>query len=494
MTIIECFNLIIFFGVASIMIIPVIMAGGVGSRLWPASREARPKQFLAFSGTHSLFQQSLLRLQGLQGVQAPVVVCNAEHRFLVAEQLREIGIADAVIILEPAGRNTAPAVALAALAALEVQAEATLLVLAADHIIENVKVFHRAVLQGLEQAKVRALVTFGIVPTHAETGYGYISRAQALVSLNSEPVYKVARFVEKPDHATALAYVQSGEYYWNSGMFMFRADVYLAELAQFEPLIALCCQRAWAGAQNDLDFKRIATDDFLAAPAISIDYAVMEHTADAVVVPLDAGWNDLGAWSAVWDQGPFDANNNVSHGDVLFHEASNSFIQADSRLVAVVGLDNVVIVETPDAVLVANKTCVQSVKEIVQLLNSAGRTEALQHSLVYRPWGSYESLATGASFQVKRIVVKPGAALSLQYHHQRAEHWVVVKGKAMVTCDERRFELQENESTYIPIGSRHRLENTGSDALILIEIQCGSYLGEDDIVRLEDVYGREQAL
>lgn len=476
-----------FPGVPDSMIIPVIMAGGVGSRLWPASRESRPKQFLTFSGKHSLFQQSLLRLQGLPALQPPVVVCNAEHRFLVAEQLREIAIVNAVIILEPAGRNTAPAVALAALAAQQMQANATLLVLAADHLIDDVEVFQSAVIQGQQQAEEGALVTFGIVPTRAETGYGYIRRAAALAA-----VYKVDSFVEKPDHQTAQQYVASGEYYWNSGMFMFRADVYLRELEKFEPQILHYCQAAWRDAQGDLDFKRIHADSFLKSPAISIDYAVMERTDNAVVVPLDAGWNDLGAWSAVWEQGPFDAFNNVAHGDVLFHEASNCFVQSDSRLVTVVGMDNAVVVETADAVLVADKTRVQEVKAIVQLLNSSARSEAVHHQLVYRPWGSYEGIAKGPGFQVKRIVVKPGAALSLQYHHKRAEHWVVVQGKATVTCDDQRFELLENESTYIPIGSRHRLENLTDTALTLIEIQCGNYLGEDDIVRLEDVYGREQ--
>jgi mannose-1-phosphate guanylyltransferase/mannose-6-phosphate isomerase len=473
------------------MLIPVIMAGGVGSRLWPASREARPKQFLAFAGTHSLFQQSLLRLQGFPGVAAPVVVCNEAHRFLVAEQLREIGMAAADIILEPAGRNTAPAVALAALCALERSdaADASLLVLAADHLIPDIAAFHAAIAAGLPYSNGAALVTFGIVPLRAETGYGYIQRG-AVQGSGAAAGFTVQRFVEKPDQRTAQSYVDSGEYYWNSGMFMFRPRTYLEELGEHEPMILHHCRSAWQHAAVDLDFRRIPAEDFMQAPAISIDYAVMERTRHAVVVPLDAGWTDLGAWSAVWEQGPFDAQNNVAHGDVLFQDSCNSFVQADSRLVAMVGMDNAVVVETADAVLVANKARVQEVKDIVQRLNQAKRSEAVLHRKVYRPWGSYEGLAQAPGFQVKRIVVKPGAALSLQLHHKRAEHWIVVRGVATVTCGDDVFDLSENESTYIPMGVRHRLENRTSVDVCLIEVQCGSYLGEDDIVRFEDVYGR----
>lgn len=469
------------------MLIPVIMAGGVGSRLWPASREARPKQFLTFAGTHSLFQQSLLRLQGLPAVAAPIVVCNESHRFLVAEQLREIGIVAADIILEPAGRNTAPAVALAALCALErsAGADANLLVLAADHLIPDVAEFHAAIGAGLPHGESGALVTFGIVPTRAETGYGYIQRGAAAAA-----GFAVQRFVEKPDRSTAQGYVDSGDYYWNSGMFLFQPRSYLAELGKFEPLILQHCTAAWQQARSDLDFRRIPADAFMQAPAISIDYAVMERTDHAVVVPLDAGWTDLGAWSAVWEQGPFDEQNNAGHGDVLFQDSCNSFVQAESRLVALVGMDNAVVVETADAVLVANKARVQEVKDIVQRLNSQGRPEAVLHRKVYRPWGSYEGLAQADGFQVKRIVVKPGAALSLQLHHKRAEHWIVVQGVATVTCGDDVFELCENESTYIPLGTRHRLENRTAADVTLIEVQCGTYLGEDDIVRFEDVYGR----
>ena len=470
------------------MIIPVIMAGGVGSRLWPASREAKPKQFLHFGSEYSLFQHSLLRLQGLEALAAPIVVCNVEHRFLVAEQLREIGIDDALIILEPVGRNTAPAVALAALAARERDPQALLLVLAADHVIRNVTAFHTAIGIGTAQATEGALVTFGIVAQRPETGYGYIRRGAA-----RGEAHAVERFVEKPDLATARVYLESGEYYWNSGMFLFSIESWLGELARLEPAVLQAADAAWQAASDDIDFKRLPEAEFAAAPSISIDYAVMERTGQAVVVPLDAGWNDLGAWSAVWEQGPFDDHNNVAIGDVLFQDAHNSFVQADSRLVAVVGVDNAVVVETPDAVLVANKARVQEVKDIVQELKRLGRSEAVLHSQVFRPWGSYEGLASDAGFQVKRIIVKPGCSLSLQLHHRRSEHWVVVRGVATVTCGEESRELLANQSTYIPKGVKHRLENRSSDDVILVEVQCGDYLGEDDIVRFEDNYGRVDA-
>jgi mannose-1-phosphate guanylyltransferase/mannose-6-phosphate isomerase len=491
------------------MLVPVIMAGGVGSRLWPASREAYPKQFLNFGkradgSDPSLFQQSLQRLAGLPGLAPPIVVCNSEHRFLVAEQLRQLGITGATIILEPVGRNTAPAVALAALAARKAEAGACLLVLAADHVIAAVDVFQHAVLAGQTAAQRDALVTFGIVPTHAETGYGYIKRGAAgpelatslvqgsLSSTSTGPatLYAVERFVEKPDLLTAQGYLDSGAYYWNSGMFMFKAARYLEELGTFEPEILRVCTQAWQGATPDLDFTRVAAELFAACPSKSIDYAVMEKTSGAVVVPLDAGWNDLGAWSSVWEHVPRDADDNACRGDVLLHETKSSFLQAESRLVALVGIENTVVVETADAVLVASKDRVQEVKEIVRRLGELKRPETVLHKKVYRPWGSYEGLAEDSGFQVKRIVVNPGAALSLQLHHQRAEHWVVVKGVATVTCGERKFELYENQSTYIPLETAHRLENRTGQPLVLIEIQCGDYLGEDDIVRLEDVYGR----
>ncbi|HEY0961933.1 MAG TPA: mannose-1-phosphate guanylyltransferase/mannose-6-phosphate isomerase [Pseudomonadales bacterium] len=475
------------------MLVPVIMAGGVGSRLWPASREAYPKQFLSFGNgaggnEASLFQQSLKRLDGLPDMVPPIVVCNGEHRFLVAEQLRQMNITGATIVLEPVGRNTAPAVALAALAAQARSPDACLLVLAADHVIAQEEVFRAAVVAGQAAADRGELVTFGIVPTRAETGYGYIKAGTS--GEPSTALQPVERFVEKPDLPTAQAYVDSGDYYWNSGMFMFRAARFLEELAVFEPEILRACTEAWNAAKPDLDFTRIAPEPFAACPSKSIDYAVMEKTQRAVVVPLDAGWNDLGAWSSVWEHIPRDEAGNVCRGDVLLHDATSSFVQAESRLVALVGVDNTVVVETADAVLVASKDRVQEVKEIVRKLADMKRTETVLHKKVYRPWGSYEGLCSASGFQVKRIVVNPGAALSLQLHHRRSEHWIVVQGMATVTCGNKTFELFQNQSTYIPLETAHRLENRTPQPIVLIEVQCGGYLGEDDIVRLEDVYGR----
>ena len=473
------------------MIVPVVMAGGVGSRLWPSSRETLPKQFLAFQDTdgsrnHSLFQQTLIRLEGIADLGNPVVVCNEDHRFLVAEQLREIGIATATIILEPVGRNTAPAVALAALAVAQDNPGDLLLVLAADHVISRVEAFREAVESGARVARDGALITFGIVPKSPETGYGYIKRGDPVAE-----GFRVDSFVEKPQLETARQYLESGDYYWNSGKFMFSARSYIEELQNFEPLMLDVCRRSWQGASRDLDFHRIAKSSFEHCPANSIDYAVMEKTSRSVVIPLDAGWNDLGAWSAVWEQGPLDENNNVCRGDVLVQDSHNSFIQAESRLVTLVGMDNAVVVETSDAVLVANKARVQEVKEVVKALLAGGRSEAVLHRKVYRPWGSYEGLTEEAGFQVKRIIVKPGASLSLQLHHKRAEHWIVVRGTATVTRGEEVFELQENQSTFIPVETKHRLENRTNEPVTLIEVQCGSYLGEDDIVRFEDFYGRK---
>ena len=473
------------------MIVPVVMAGGVGSRLWPSSRVTLPKQFLAFqdsdgSRNHSLFQQTLIRLEGIADLGNPVVVCNEDHRFLVAEQLREIGIATATIILEPVGRNTAPAVALAALAVVQDNPGDLLLVLAADHVISRVEAFREAVESGARVARDGALITFGIVPKSPETGYGYIKRGDPVAE-----GFRVDSFVEKPQLGTARQYLESGDYYWNSGKFMFSARSYIEELQNFEPLMLDVCRRSWQGASRDLDFHRIAKSSFEHCPANSIDYAVMEKTSRSVVIPLDAGWNDLGAWSAVWEQGPLDENNNVCRGDVLVQDSHNSFIQAESRLVTLVGMDNAVVVETSDAVLVANKARVQEVKEVVKALLAGGRSEAVLHRKVYRPWGSYEGLTEEAGFQVKRIIVKPGASLSLQLHHKRAEHWIVVRGTATVTRGEEVFELQENQSTFIPVETKHRLENRTNEPVTLIEVQCGSYLGEDDIVRFEDFYGRK---
>ncbi len=470
------------------MITPVIMAGGVGSRLWPVSRKLYPKQFVSFQpGAMSLFQQSLDRLGTLDEVGRAIVVCNEEHRFLVAEQLRELGIEDAIIILEPEGRNTAPAVALASLAATGLGNDDTLIVLAADHIISDVPAFNEVITAGAVHAAAGKLVTFGIVPNHAETGYGYIRRGEQLAS-----GYTIDRFVEKPDLATAQSYLDSGEYFWNSGIFMFSAVTYMRELGVHAPAILAVCSEAWSACKDDLDFKRIPREIFIKCPSDSIDYAVMEHTRDGVVVVLDAGWNDLGAWSALWDHLDGDENGNVSRGDVILNDVKRSYIHAESRLVSMIGMNDTVVVETPDVVLVSAKDRVQDVKFIVDAIKTAGRPEADAHLRVFRPWGSYDSLATGDRFQVKRIRVKPGAALSLQMHQKRAEHWIVVQGSALVTVGEKELLLTANESTFIPVETKHRLENPGAEELILIEVQCGSYLGEDDIVRFDDIYGRVQ--
>ncbi len=476
------------------MIIPVVLAGGVGSRLWPVSRQLYPKQFASLSsgrrddaGQSTLFQSTLVRLEALPGRGAPMVICNEDHRFLTAQQLRDIGIEDGQILLEPVGRNTAPAVALAALLS---HPEDTLLVLPADHAIQNSAALCQAVERGAALAARGHLVTFGIVPCAPETGYGYIRRGHG-VGAEAAAGFAVAQFVEKPDLATAQAYLASGEYYWNSGMFMFKAGRYLEELGLHAPDILASCRAAVAGIEKDVDFKRIPKALFSACRSESIDYAVMEKTRDAVVVPLDANWNDLGAWNSLWETSDKDAQGNVLTGDVLCSDVRDSYLHSHSRLVAAVGLENAVIVETADAVLVAARDRVQDVKHIVQQLEKAGRSESVNHVLVHRPWGSYESLAIGQGFQVKHIVVKPGGSLSLQMHHHRAEHWIVIKGSATVTCDERVFTLNANESTFIPLGSKHRLQNLTAEPVELIEVQTGGYLGEDDIVRFEDIYGRK---
>ena len=467
------------------MLTPVLMAGGVGSRLWPVSREAYPKQYLPLAGSQSMLQDTLDRLDGLDAA-APLVVCNEEHRFIVAEQLREQSRAAGAIILEPVGRNTAPAVAVAALCALEANADATLLVLAADHLIVDVAAFRDAVTTALPLAEQGKLVTFGIVPTRPDTGYGYIRRGPAL----NGTVYAIDTFVEKPDAPTASSYVDSGEYYWNSGMFLMRADVYLRELEEHAPEILAASRAALAAALGDLEFVRLNAEAFAASPSDSIDYAVMEHTREGVVVGLDCGWSDVGAWSALWEVGKRDGDGNVLSGDVLVYDCHNSYIRSDSRLVAATGVDDLVVVETADAVLVADKTRVEEVKALVGQLKMQDRSEAMFHRRVYRPWGSYETLTLSDRFQVKRIIVNPGHTLSLQKHHHRAEHWVVVHGTALVTCEDREFTLGEDQSTYIPLGHKHRLANPGVIPLELIEVQSGAYLGEDDIVRYEDVYGR----
>jgi len=469
------------------MLIPVILSGGAGTRLWPLSRELYPKQLLALTGQRTMIQDTALRLKGLDAAP-PVVVCNDAHRFLVAEQLRLINAAPKAIVLEPFGRNTAPAIALAALAALKTSGneDPVLLVLPADHVIRDVAAFQMAAVAAVTAAEKGQLVTFGVVPHAPETGYGYIKRGDSL-----GPVYRIAQFVEKPNAERAAQFVTSGEHYWNSGMFVFRARRYLEELERFAPAIAVACRKAFEGAKSDLDFTRIDPAAFEACPSDSIDYAVMEKTAEAVVVPLDAGWSDVGSWASLHAASDADASGNVSHGDVLVEDSSNCYLYSESRLVAAVGLRNHVVVETKDAVLVAPKDRVQDVKALVNQLKEKGRYEHSLHREVFRPWGSYDSLENGNRFQVKRLSVKPGAVLSLQMHHHRAEHWVVVSGTARITRGEEEFILEENQSTYIPIGVKHRIENPGKIPLHIIEVQSGSYLGEDDIVRFEDRYGRQ---
>jgi mannose-1-phosphate guanylyltransferase/mannose-6-phosphate isomerase len=469
------------------MLCPVILSGGSGTRLWPLSRQNQPKQFLALMGDHSLFQETALRVSRLPNTRAPITVCSDAHRFTVGEQLGTAGIGSAGILLEPVARNTAPAIALAALHALAQDSEATLLVLPADHLIEDEGAFRAAIDTARVLADDGWLVTFGIRPDYPETGYGYILRGETLV----DGGHRVARFVEKPDRATAERYVAEGTYAWNSGMFLFRAQRFLDELARFAPAMLDAVRAAYAGASKDLDFIRIDRDAFAASPNDSIDYAVMEKTDRAAVVPVSCGWSDIGSWSALWSVAQRDADGNRHEGDVISVDTRGSLVRAsDRRMIATLGVEDLVIIDTPDATLVARKDRVQDVKTLVDRLAADGRTEHLLHRKVYRPWGSYDSIAVGPRFQVKRIVVKPGAALSLQKHAHRAEHWIVVSGTAEVTCGERVFDLHENESTFIPLGSAHRLRNRGCEPVELIEVQSGGYLGEDDIVRLEDVYGR----
>jgi mannose-1-phosphate guanylyltransferase len=467
------------------IVVPVIMAGGSGTRLWPLSRELYPKQFLPLDGSETMFQATARRLSGLD-VEPPLVICNERHRFLVAEQLELMGLLDHNVILEPVGRNTAPAVALAALSATVGGDDPLLLVMAADHMIRDVAAFQAAVRTALPLAASGSLVTLGIVPDKAETGYGYIRRGEVL----GEGAYRVASFVEKPSLGVAEEYLASGDYFWNSGMFLFRAGRYLEELEKYRPDILAACRAALREPSRDMDFIRVNADAFTRCPSQSIDYAVMEKTDAAVVVPLDAGWSDVGAFAALWDVLPQDGEGNVLRGDVLVHDSSNNLVIAESMLVATVGLQNSVVVQTKDAVMVAPRERVGEVKEIVAQIKSAGRTEHELHRQVYRPWGHYDSVESGYRYQVKRISVKTGAKLSVQMHHHRAEHWIVVSGTARVTVDGVEHLLTENHSIYLPVGSVHALENPGRIPLELIEVQVGSYLGEDDIVRMEDRYGR----
>jgi len=470
-------------------IIPVILSGGSGSRLWPLSRSLRPKQFLALTGKESLFQLTLERLRPLNpsGDLAPIVVANDDHRFLVAEQCREMGLHPSKLILEPLARNTAPAIAVAALAAMEQGADPLLLVLPSDHLFSNPQAFIDAVGLARTAAQEGSLVTFGILPTYPETGYGYIRAGGSFAS--GKPM-AVEQFVEKPNLATAQQYVKSGNYAWNSGMFLFKASSLLSELAQFDSAMLAACKLAYKASKADLDFTRLDKESFAKCAAESIDYAVMEKTKKAVVVPLDAGWNDVGAWSSVWQVQAQDAQGNATRGDVMLENAQNSYVHADHRLVPLLGVQNLIVVETSAAVLVALKDAAHDVKKIVDRLKGAKRTEADLHREVFRPWGSYDSIDMGERYQVKRSTVKPGSKLSVQMHHHRAEHWIVVSGTAKVRIGDQEQFLAENQSVYIPIGEVHSLENPGKVNLELIEVQSGSYLGEDDIVRFEDRYGR----
>jgi len=463
------------------MITPVIMAGGSGTRLWPLSRAAHPKQFLALNGDRTMLQQTVERLSDLPTSQL-ITICNEQHRFLVAEQLREINV-PGKIILEPVGRNTAPAIALAAL--LERENDPLLLVLAADHVVAAQAAFTEAVMKAVPLAEAGKLVTFGIVPIEPHTGYGYIKAGDAVAG-----AYSVASFKEKPDAETAAGYLRDGGYFWNSGMFLFRASRYLDELKAHQPEMLAACEAATSNLSLDLDFVRVEGEAFEACPADSVDYAVMEKTSEAVVMPLDAGWNDIGSWSSLWDISNKDESGNATSGDVKLYDTANCLIRADDKLVALLGIEDAVVVSTKDVTLVAHKDRVQDAKLIAADLEREGRCEWELHREVHRPWGKYDSVDQGARHQVKRITVKPGAKLSVQMHHHRAEHWVVVTGNAKVTRGEETFLLSENESTYIPIGVVHALENPGNEPLEIIEIQSGAYLGEDDIVRFSDIYGR----
>jgi mannose-1-phosphate guanylyltransferase/mannose-6-phosphate isomerase len=470
-------------------IYPVILCGGSGTRLWPMSRGGYPKQYLKLTGENTLVQQTALRLRGISDIAAPIVITNNEQRFLVAEQLREVAISPSSIVLEPTGRNTAPAIAVAALLAMHESPDALLLVLPSDHVILHEEIFRKVADAAAQIANDNYLVTFGIEPTEPHTGYGYIRRGAPLAE--GATAYAVDAFVEKPDAATAKGFLADGGYDWNSGMFMFKASTYMKELRRYEPEVARQTELSLQDARRDHDFVRLDAAAFAACPSVSVDYAVMERTEHAAVIAAaDLGWNDIGSWNALADIATPDADGNATLGDVLIESVSNSYIRAEHRMVAAIGLDNVVIVETADAVLVAHRDKTQEVKKIVERLNRSGRQESVTHRRVVRPWGSYEGIDQGVRFQVKRIVVNPAAKISLQMHHHRAEHWIVVKGTALVTNGDQEIMLTENQSTYIPVGVTHRLMNPGKIPLELIEVQSGAYLGEDDIVRFEDTYGR----
>ncbi len=468
-------------------IIPVVLSGGSGTRLWPMSRAALPKQLLPLVSDLSMLQETLDRLSGWVEIDAPIVVCGNDHRFMVAEQLRELNITAKSIMLEPAGRNTAPAIAAAAMILAD-EPEVLMLVLPADHVIRDVAAFELAVKRASVIAEAGRLVTFGIQPNSPETGYGYIQSGKTIS--NTEGCFEVSRFVEKPNLETAESYIKSGDFFWNSGMFLFKPSVYLAELAKYKPQIIQQVELAIQNSHQDLDFCRLEEKAFSASPSDSIDYAVMEKTSLAAVVPVDIGWSDVGSWTALWDVQARDEGDNYLRGDVFTLDVQGSLIRSESRFVAAIGLNDLIIVETSDAILVAHKDYAQDVKKVVDYLKLNNRSEHEEHSRVFRPWGWYECIDNGDRFKVKRIMVKPGCKLSLQMHHHRAEHWVVVSGTALVTRDDSDEILTENQSTYIPIGVKHRLENPGKLPLHLIEVQSGGYLGEDDITRFEDNYGR----
>lgn len=469
-------------------ILPVLLAGGTGSRLWPLSRGLMPKQFIRLSGEETMLQATFRRLQGVPS-RAPIVVCNEEHRFIVAEQARQLSQILSSVLLEPVGRNTAPATGLVALRELAAGYDPLMLVMPSDHLIGDVPAFQKAIKAALATAAEGKLVTFGIVPDRPETGYGYI-QAQKIPLPGLEMVFGIDRFVEKPDLEKAKQFLRAGNFFWNSGIFLMRASRYVEELKRFQPHVIEICEKALQKTEEDMYFVRVPASDFSECPDISIDYAVMEHTSDAVMVPLDAKWSDLGAWSSLWEIEDKDEAQNVIRGDVVTLDTRNSYIRAENRLVATIGVEDAVIVETKDAVLIASRERVQDVKTLVGIMKQGKRTEHRSHLRVFRPWGDYESIDDGHRFQVKRITVRPGETLSLQMHYHRAEHWVVVKGTALVECDNKKMLLTENQSTFIPIGSTHRLSNPGKVPLELIEVQSGSYLGEDDIVRFDDHYGR----
>jgi len=469
---------------------PVILSGGAGTRLWPLSRASLPKQLLALHGERTMIQDTVLRA-ALPDAAAPLLLCSEAHRFLVAEQMQEIGVKPHAIVLEPMGRNTAPAAAVAALITAETNPEGVIVLLPSDHVVRDTASFAKAVAIAADAAREKHIVTFGMAPAGPETGYGYVHRGAALEKING--AFRVQRFVEKPDIETAKSYTTDGGYFWNSGMFVFRADALIAEMEKHAPEILAASREALVKAKRDADFVRLDADAFVKAPSISIDYALMEKTDRAAIVPANIGWSDVGAWSALWDIREQDEQNNVLLGDVVAHESTGSYVHSHKRLTALVGIKDLVVIDTDDALLIADKSRAQDVKAIVDHLKNENRTEHADHKRVSRPWGTYETIDLGPRHQVKHIMVKPGGRLSLQMHHKRAEHWVVVEGVAQVTVGDKVSTLRENESVFIPLGEKHRLENLGTVPMRLVEVQCGGYLGEDDIVRFEDVYGRAPA-